>query len=934
MASPQHITIKLLNFRCHRLRIFHIPVGSVSLLTGESGSGKTTVFMSILWCLYGGLRGDALKPLKSTKSNQKSKLSPHEESKIIEEFREFGAGPSATAVSVLFPDLALIVRRAAATSALIVKLSDSTILKGDASTNWVIKTFGSRAVWGCGGYLAQNSQNPLLTSSSADRYQILYDMTFGDVTDTDASPDTFIKKITDALVVARSATRSASSEMAAARDHLDSVSREFCEDALQISPDLPQSVEECEEQSKFHFNKASLILSNLNEITEKTAKLVSLNTMCVSKKQDYNVREKSCHNAMTHLDSINLQLGESIDVNYQEQYESAISNVSRIKSQLVLMNETKTKFEDISQKLSNYQSELKRLNIETKSNATIDIMFPQLSKLKILKDANDILQKISSLHDDDEIAMVTCAIANINAYHSIGSELWNELKQLYETTNLDKLLFSDISRLIQSLMAHNHLTSKQEFSDLIVEEGASINEILVAAALRKAILESGVERIQIDQSILTMNSTFLIGSSQRSVKIIGKKLASSHDGDSCDEEDCQLFDDLISQGIITQNILSNSSQIISILNSPAISPHLIINPLTIDPNRVIQDLGILMEALEILKLGNTELTMTSASEQICNINAIFQKYKDLCDKIVLCNYQLSTLSSSSEVNSGTISAIQESYNDALKILDNAKMDFEKFQHQSNQKLIAEEKVSHIKSELVKSSAEISEIENAISKLNSQIQMGLVLTPDAKSANDQREYHLDMYKKISLQKNSIQSNNIIQRAKTRLDQASKILAIASNRETVAETALSGVVEGAICAIQKTCDSIATATNSVLADIFDNPIEVCLTIEKGGRAGIATAGHRVVFTIKYRNSEYDGASLLSGGESDRISFALTIASSFAGTSRVFLIDEALASLGETMRERVIESARKFMINKTVINVCHGVPFGTYDQIITVD
>ena len=44
------------NFRCHRKAIFDIPDSGLVLLSGISGSGKTTILNGIYYALYGKVR--------------------------------------------------------------------------------------------------------------------------------------------------------------------------------------------------------------------------------------------------------------------------------------------------------------------------------------------------------------------------------------------------------------------------------------------------------------------------------------------------------------------------------------------------------------------------------------------------------------------------------------------------------------------------------------------------------------------------------------------------------------------------------------------------------------------------------------------------------------------------------------------------------------
>ncbi len=81
------------------------------------------------------------------------------------------------------------------------------------------------------------------------------------------------------------------------------------------------------------------------------------------------------------------------------------------------------------------------------------------------------------------------------------------------------------------------------------------------------------------------------------------------------------------------------------------------------------------------------------------------------------------------------------------------------------------------------------------------------------------------------------------------------------------------------------------------------------------------------------EYDSLNVLSGGEKDRVSLALTLTLSLIRNSPMLLLDECMASLDTENRQICLKLLKKFVNNKVVLNVCHETTEGYYDNICDI-
>src|SRR5947209_5358175 len=108
------------NFRVYRDKvIFDFPEGRISLISAESGKGKSTICQAIYWCLYGGMQH--IYP-KGCEDDDKRKCS------VILEFSSFR------------------IERRKPPSIFIVE-HNNVIYEDDIATNFIKRMFGSQDLW-------------------------------------------------------------------------------------------------------------------------------------------------------------------------------------------------------------------------------------------------------------------------------------------------------------------------------------------------------------------------------------------------------------------------------------------------------------------------------------------------------------------------------------------------------------------------------------------------------------------------------------------------------------------------------------------------------------------------------------------------------------------------------------------------------------------
>lgn len=131
------------------------------------------------------------------------------------------------------------------------------------------------------------------------------------------------------------------------------------------------------------------------------------------------------------------------------------------------------------------------------------------------------------------------------------------------------------------------------------------------------------------------------------------------------------------------------------------------------------------------------------------------------------------------------------------------------------------------------------------------------------------------------------------------------------------------------------AINVTTNNILEELFDSPIQVCLSVYKPDEKITKTESKMTVnMQIFYGEDVYPNISNLSGGEGDRVSLALTLAMAKIHSSPMLIFDECMASLNGEYREKCLKVIRDFIDKKCVIDICHESVEGYHDVTIPVE
>lgn len=156
--DTSRLSVELTNFRCHSHFVITVDPNKIYHLVGDSGNGKTTILEAIYWCLYGS-KGAKVAPLKATpKTSTIVKLT------LITKHH----------------NVVLTRKTNAHVFHVTYKTSNGTYndLEGETAQVYVEELFGSSGLWMSTSYLRQKSFNPFLQGSASDKRKILNRLAF------------------------------------------------------------------------------------------------------------------------------------------------------------------------------------------------------------------------------------------------------------------------------------------------------------------------------------------------------------------------------------------------------------------------------------------------------------------------------------------------------------------------------------------------------------------------------------------------------------------------------------------------------------------------------------------------------------------------------------------------------------------------------------
>lgn len=127
------------------------------------------------------------------------------------------------------------------------------------------------------------------------------------------------------------------------------------------------------------------------------------------------------------------------------------------------------------------------------------------------------------------------------------------------------------------------------------------------------------------------------------------------------------------------------------------------------------------------------------------------------------------------------------------------------------------------------------------------------------------------------------------------------------------------------LEETIEILNYNIREILNAIFDDTIDFNINFFKNDKK-------RINITINYKGNTFTNVNSLSGGEKDRLSFAILVAFNKIVNSKLLILDESFSSLNFDVREKCIKLLRS-LEDRIIICVNHEDIQGNYDNIVNI-
>lgn len=367
--------LKIQNFRCYQNSVFEFLEGSVNLISGDSGVGKTTILKALKWCLFG--------KIKSVANNAEMQLNPHYKPK--------------TCVSLSW-DKYCITR--SKNPEVLSFFDGTTKWESEVAQNLINDIFGNYKIWDATSNLDQGSLNSLITESEKDKIELLQILSF-----SGEDPEIIKDKITTAIAKTKIEFEKIQIEYG--------VEMKLYEDFASINKERLDVKYHLQEQTLFQFQKD--MQSNEVEIKKLEEDLIQYDiNMAIGKTYEHRKSEivsKLGNTQYISLEDKNKEL-ETLDTTIKEyttfltqhkKYIAQETKINILKDRLSQLPETKdlNNIKSAIESTNNYLQQLRTDLIKLKEKdfyyTEIVKYKNQLSQCKYTNNINEIEEKIETL---------------------------------------------------------------------------------------------------------------------------------------------------------------------------------------------------------------------------------------------------------------------------------------------------------------------------------------------------------------------------------------------------------------------------------------------------------------------------------------------------------------------------------------------------------
>lgn len=905
-------------FRCHCDSEYSFNDNSITLLSGSSGAGKSTILQSIYWCLYGSLRNIHTN---GSKSGTMSVTLIFQHCTIYRQGR---------------PNLLEI--------ALTPITSNDNIIKKyqDATAQGIIdKMFGVKDLWKACCYIEQNSRCALLTGSNNDRMDLLNKLSFS----TD-NPEDCITKIDGEI---KTLDRDFVVSQALFTQECENFSQELSLRSVELSvvPLIPQ-LDSMEQQ----YSDFNIQLKQLEHVRLEQMQLIGTHTALSSNleqlTQQLTQRLADSGINKSDLDSINNDILKNEIINF----EQTLTNLNIKQMEYVRSCANR---DQIMKELSDKQQQ--QLKLPSDKGDTIEDMSSEIISIdEMMKNHHNILEKRKLQQ------LRLKQLSDLEAYFLLHDvNINNYIDCLYTEQDVWEIKKREQTYLVNSQLAtSNHVEYTQlDIDQAKCEQEQNIeNETEILSRLKTyqqiKVLYSELTIIPVEDHEVTITDDQIFKAREYYTQLnqsIGL-LSCPHCGKSVRYVGNSLQPE--ESKPVSPNDIKDALDILTQLQQRRINQ--------IKANKIKNQIIVLAPSCgntqELDSISSNRISIEDRKQiliQLSQINVIDKPVvsSDLVNNVIQYKKIKQELDGFDEIYSDTTTTIQDQLN-PLKLrrqhlqneISSTQMNIVvrkqlestiiNLNTQLIQIIVADDNtdlINQMSSTLISKKSILDSYENIqrihlnINQIQKQLS-DIVLIP-----NIEHQYN-DLQQQITVQHQLI--NNVKyastmtikqQKLEVKRNDVVSSGSYLTNMRKLRQTA----IDVECSQLQSTVDSINVAMQYVLDMIFSDPITVIIRLYKQLKTNKLIKPN-VNFFISYRGVEYDNINVLSGGEGDRISFALTIALNQVSTSPLLMLDESMSSLNADVRESCLKALRDYIgPTKSILNINHEDVEGHYDNVV---
>lgn len=854
------------------------PTGGLVLVKGGSGTGKTTIFRALYWCLYGTLRG--------TKPNGKS---------------------SKTSVKIVsqYNDNTMTITRKKNPNRLEVLMGD-VLYEDIVGQHLINEIYGQETIWKASCYVEQKSRNTFLTSTSSGKTQILNLLAFNT-----EDPQEIISNI-DKLKILHE------------RDYKNNLFN-FTKDIEQHKEKLEsfndkEIIDDCEEKS---IEKNIREIQETVEIMEKTQKQreVSLGLLEIFNKELENLvlpenkpvlKEEYNNILVMTADGLTSITNEDKNIELDDDFYR--SQLSYIEKRNLLSDKIKKMENNIKNTIDcsgfNYDDTINKeyeYNVNKKIcddfgiNYSKECLESRLIELRNILDEQKNVKKWKAVEEKSK---------NLSLIQKEKTDSYNEIKNIKILNNISVVVTKPfIINLDNSKM--ESIKKEIYMLETEIEHLKKCKDILFCPYCDGKILYVNYGLIPTDEKKASNNTIEEHCELLRNKKIeLDAEIVLQHNNNDKNQKEIKKYNEALDKA-------KKENDIINKKNIESHYKKINIEEKIKNLDKKISNIQEELSALHaVCKKTNVEI-MSSA--EIQSISTMIQKLSNI-------NILELPKPSSKEIkeyieNKKLLDIVNSNKKDLIDLELKITCDDGIFK-----------KIAYIKSflkdrkiwqdKLLKHKTTKHNIEEKINSIEKNLPENL-----STLINDNNNKIKTLTQKLKTNASNKKIKKIYD--KLTIDRE-KIMLDLENLEKINE--IKKIAQDTECAVLENVTSNLTQyTQNILQELFEKYIDIDIKLYKEVKS-TKIVKPNVFFEIKYNNNVYDSVSAFSGGEGDRISLSVTLSLHKLSSSPILILDESLASLDVKTKENALNVIRSYS-NGTVLIVMHDCTEGYFDHVIQV-